>query len=172
MGYVRRMVTFDVVVLGAGSAGKWIAGDLAEHGRSAALVEPLRVGGECPYVACIPSKAMLRSAHLREQARHLAELGAAGAPLALGADQAAFAAAVRRRDDLSHHQDDSRAAAAIVGRGVTLLRGSGRITGPGRVTAAGQEIGYRDLVVATGSRRPSRPSTAWPASRPGPATRR
>ena len=30
MGYVRRMVTFDVVVLGAGSAGKWIAGDLAE----------------------------------------------------------------------------------------------------------------------------------------------
>ena len=90
MGYVRRMVTFDVVVLGAGSAGKWIAGDLAEHGRSAALVEPLRVGGECPYVACIPSKAMLRSAHLREQARHLAELGAAGAPLALGADQAAF----------------------------------------------------------------------------------
>jgi pyruvate/2-oxoglutarate dehydrogenase complex dihydrolipoamide dehydrogenase (E3) component len=151
MGYVRRMVTFDVVVLGAGSAGKWIAGDLAEHGRSAALVEPLRVGGECPYVACIPSKAMLRSAHLRDQARHLAELGAAGAPLALGADQAAFAAAVRRRDDLSHHQDDSRAAAAIVGRGVTLLRGSGRITGPGRVTAAGQEIGYRDLVVATGS---------------------
>ena len=151
MGYVRQMVTFDVVVLGAGSAGKWIAGDLAQSGGSVALIEPLRVGGECPYVACIPSKAMLRSAHVREQARHLAGLGAVAAPLALDPDQAAYGAAVRRRDHLSHYQDDSAAAAAIVDRGVSLMRGTGHITGPGRVTVAGQEIGYRDLVVATGS---------------------
>ena len=94
---------------------------------------------------------MLRSAHAREQARHLAELGGAAVPLALDGDQPAFGAAVRRRDDLSHHGDDSRAAASITGRGVTLLRGAGRITGPGQVSVAGQEFGYRDLVVATGS---------------------
>jgi pyruvate/2-oxoglutarate dehydrogenase complex dihydrolipoamide dehydrogenase (E3) component len=146
------MLTFDVVVLGAGSAGEWIAGGIADRGGSAALIEPLRVGGECPYVACIPSKAMLASAHARMQAERLAELGGAAAPLALDADVSAYGAAARRRDGLSQHGDDSGAAAAIAGRGVTLLRGAGRITGPGRVTVAGQEIGYRDLVVATGSK--------------------
>jgi pyruvate/2-oxoglutarate dehydrogenase complex dihydrolipoamide dehydrogenase (E3) component len=81
------MPTFDVAVLGAGSAGEWIAGGVADKGRSVVLVEALRVGGECPYVACIPSKAMLRSAHARDQARRLADLGGAAVPPDLGSDR-------------------------------------------------------------------------------------
>ncbi len=145
-------MTFDVVVLGAGSAGEWVAGAIADAGRSVALVEKLRVGGECPYVSCIPSKAMLRSAEARALARRAADLGGASGPVQVGADANAFAAAVRRRDDLSHRRDDSDAATRIQDRGATLIRGRGHIAGPGRVDADGRELAYRDLVLATGSR--------------------
>jgi pyruvate/2-oxoglutarate dehydrogenase complex dihydrolipoamide dehydrogenase (E3) component len=145
------MQVFDVVVLGAGSAGEWVAGGIADQGGSVALIEKLRVGGECPYVACIPSKAMLRSAQARAQARHLDQLGGASAAPGLDPDRLAFAAAARRRDELSHGRDDRDAAGSIVRRGVSLVRGAGRIAGPGVVVSGASEIGYRDLVVATGS---------------------
>ena len=117
-----------------------------------ALVEKLRVGGECPYVSCIPSKAMLSLRTRRAQARRVADLGGASGPVRLGADRDAFRAAVHRRDDLSGKRDDSDAAASLQDRGVTLIRGPGRVTGLGRVDVGGRDLAYRDLVVATGSR--------------------
>src|SRR5437868_756633 len=78
------MTAFDVVVLGAGSAGGWVADEAVAAGRSVAVIEQLRVGGECRYVACIPSKAMLASAHARQQARNLASLGGGASSPALG----------------------------------------------------------------------------------------
>jgi dihydrolipoamide dehydrogenase len=145
------MQAFDVVVLGAGCAGEWIAGGAADKGRSVALVEAHRVGGECPYVACIPSKAMLRSAHARHQARHLPDSGGASAPPELDDERPAYRAAARRRDELAQHRDDGGAAGDIRRRGVTLVRGTGRIIAPGVIDVGGRELGYRDLVVATGS---------------------
>ena len=141
-----------MAILGAGSAGEWVAGGVADAGGSVALVEASRVGGECPYAACIPSKGMLRSAQVREDARHLVELGGTSAPVALDEDEPAYRAAARRRDVLSSRRDDTDAARDIKRRGVTLIRGSGRITGSGVVDIDGRQIGYRDLVVATGSR--------------------
>jgi dihydrolipoamide dehydrogenase len=144
------MTAFDVVVLGAGSAGSWVADEAVAAGRSVAVVEQLRVGGDCPYVACIPSKAMLASAHARQQARDLARRGGGAAP-SLGPDAAAFGQAVRRRDELSHHRDDTGAAGELAKSGITLIRGTGRVTAPGTVQVDDQEIGYQDLVIATGS---------------------
>jgi pyruvate/2-oxoglutarate dehydrogenase complex dihydrolipoamide dehydrogenase (E3) component len=150
------MFSFDVVVIGGGSAGDWVAGDFADSGGSAALIEQFRVGGECPYVSCIPSKAMLASAHARQQAQRLTELGGAARPVSLDPDPSAYAVAVRRRDKLSAHRDDAAKAASIQARGVTLLRGRGHITGPGTavvIAADGSqtELSWRDLVLTTGS---------------------
>ena len=110
---------FDVVVLGAGSGAEGIWGSLGE--RSVAVVESGRVGGECPYVACVPSKAMLRSAQVRRLAGRAHVLGASGERLPLGDPAAAFAAAVRRRDEASEDRDDRTSAASLEKTGAVLL---------------------------------------------------
>lgn len=149
------MDRYDIVVLGAGSGGEWIWQEVTD--RRIAVVEGHRVGGECPFVACIPSKALLRAAHLRRLAGRAHQLGAAGAAVDLGDPAAAFAVAVGRRDRVSDDRDDSGNAEQLAASGADLYRGRGRVVGPGRLeveTDGGErvQIGWRDLVIATGSR--------------------
>jgi pyruvate/2-oxoglutarate dehydrogenase complex dihydrolipoamide dehydrogenase (E3) component len=146
------MEHFDVVVLGAGSAGGAVAAALAGGGKTVAAVEDRLVGGECPYYACMPSKAMLRSAHVRRLLGRAREVGAAAEDPALGDARAAYALAVARRDGIVDRRDDAANASSLASAGVTLVRGRGRITRPGVVVVAGRELGWTDLVIATGSR--------------------
>ena len=145
------MEMFDVVILGAGSAGEYIAPELTRAGKRVALVEAGRVGGECGFTACIPSKAELRSAHVRRLIPRARELGATVETYTLDDGAAAYAAAVARRERIVDGRDDTRAAGGLQEAGVTVVRGWGRIVGPGLVEAAGRRLGYGDLVVATGS---------------------
>jgi len=129
---------YDVVVLGAGSGGQPVAEGLAGADQTVALVEEHRVGGECPYVACIPSKALLV---------------AAGHGLG-------WTEAVQRRDRAAEHRDDSGTAEGVSGAGAALVRGRGRVTGPGELTVGDRRLHWsRALVVATGSS-PTRPPVA------------
>lgn len=150
------MEHFDVVVLGGGSAGELLSTLLVAAGRTVALVEGIRVGGECPYVACMPSKAMLRSARLYHEDVASHPLGAASAPSPSLIDDAAFQRAVRRRDEIAEHRDDHRAAAALQSTGVELVRGTGRILRHGVVSVGDRELGWTDLVISTGSQ-PTKP---------------
>jgi len=138
------MPDFDVVVLGGGTSGSLIAVEVSRAGRSTALVEAGLVGGEAPYLADMASKSLLQSARRGETWEH----------------------AVARRDEVAGHLDDTAAAAQLAEAGVTLIRGTGRITGPGTVVvqpnpgkdsrsgpaaAAPLTLRYQDLVVCTGS---------------------
>jgi len=125
----------DVVVLGGGIAGERVAVEAAGGGKSVALVEAGLVGGESPYLACIPSNSLLRSARGGETWEN----------------------AVARRDALIARLDDSAAAGRLAAAGVSLVRGTGRVTAPGTVTVHSSgdgedtELSYADLVIATGS---------------------
>src|SRR6478736_3034099 len=69
---VRRGMSrrYDAYVVGAGPAGTVCAGELADRGMKVGLAERERVGGECSYWACIPSKTLLRPGEALEGARH------------------------------------------------------------------------------------------------------
>ncbi len=149
------MEEYDIVVLGGGSGGEWIWQEVPD--RRIAVVEAARVGGECPFVACVPSKALLRAAHVRNLVARAHTLGAAAGRLELGDPAAAWPGAVARRDEVSEGRDDSENAGQLRASGAVLLRGRGRVTGPGRLavtTDSGEEteIAWRNLVIATGSR--------------------
>jgi len=144
--------SFDVVILGGGSAGEVIA-SLVGGRKSVALIEERLVGGECPYFACMPSKAMLAAAELRHAIRWTAvPSGAVGSPVPLDHDRDAYAAAVARRDAVAHHRDDRETVQRLQAQGVRIIKARGRIESPGVVSAGGERIRWRDLVIATGSR--------------------
>ena len=117
-----------------------------------ALVAWGLVGGECPYLACMPSKAILRSAEVRVLVAAAVGYWAVSRPLTLDDPADAWIAAVARRDQIARYQDDHASAESLIGQGVTLLRGRGTVARPGVVVVDGDELGWNDLVVATGSR--------------------
>jgi dihydrolipoamide dehydrogenase len=139
-------VEVEVVVLGAGSGGEVVASELAGAGVTVAVVERELVGGECPYLACVPSKALLLAARRRR-----------GLDTGSGPDRAAYAEAVRMRDRAAENRDDADAAKQLEADGVTLLRGDGSVERPGVVAVTGADgrvrrVGYRrSLVLATGA---------------------
>jgi dihydrolipoamide dehydrogenase len=136
------MGAFDVVVLGGGTAGVHVATEAAAGGKSVALVEAGLIGGESPYLACLPSNSLLGSAARGET----------------------WEDAVARRDEVTGGLDDSAPAQRLAEGGVTVIRGTGRIVQPGKVEVTlapdpDQSVGtagdslsltYSDLVIATG----------------------
>lgn len=149
--FSEKKKQFDVIVLGAGSAGELVATTLAKKGLTVGLIEKLRVGGECAYVSCMPSKAMLRSAQVRRLAKNAEELGAAAIDLELGDAVEAFTTAAHRRDEIAEYRDDRQAALHAEQVGVELIRGTGLITGSNEITVNGDVYSWKDLVLATGS---------------------
>ena len=139
--------TVDVVVLGLGPGGEDVAGKLASAGLSVVGIEAGLVGGECPYWGCIPSKMMIRAAHLLAEARRIP--GLAGTST-VTPDWAPVAARIRA--EATDNWDDTVAVDRFVGKGGTFVRGRGRLVAADTVEVDGHRYrATRAVVVATGS---------------------
>ncbi|WFE53308.1 NAD(P)/FAD-dependent oxidoreductase [Micromonospora sp. WMMD1155] len=144
-------IEYDVVVIGAGPVGENVADRVVQGGLTAAIVERELVGGECSYWACMPTKALLRSASALRAARQLP-----GAREAVTGDLDAAAVLGRRDSFASHWQDDGQVS-WLASAGIALHRGQGRITSARVVEVTGVDgvtttlTARHAVVVATGS---------------------
>jgi len=144
---MTEQLEFDVVVIGAGPVGENIADYAVRGGLTAALVESERIGGECSFWACMPSKALLRTGHAVAAARRLPGVKAEFDP----------AAVLARRDEIVAHWRDDGQLRWAEGVGIAVVRGVGRVSGVRTVTVTGSDGGQRTLTarhavaVCTGS---------------------
>jgi pyruvate/2-oxoglutarate dehydrogenase complex dihydrolipoamide dehydrogenase (E3) component len=138
--------SLDIIVIGAGVAGREGAGRLAQAGLSVAILESELVGGECPFFACIPSKSLLRPEEALTEARRIP--GAAEA----ATGKLDVPAVLARRDEIIHNLEDSSYLPWLESQGIELVRERGQLEGDRRVRAGDDTLVARKaVIVATGT---------------------
>jgi mercuric reductase len=139
--------TYDLIVLGAGSAARDGAGKAArEYGASVALVERTRWGGSCPNVACRPTKAYLVAAELMHDVRHhAAERG-----IDLTAPTIDLARTVAWKNSLRRDQDSWVEVLTEAGYGV--FPGEATFVDPQTVRVGDRQVTAERILIATGGR--------------------
>ena len=136
---------FDLVVLGAGSAGIAMAIRAARHGAKVAVIEAGALGGTCVNVGCVPKKAMWLAAELAEAQRVAHEVGFDMQPGALRwPDFVARRSAYIDNIHASYRKrfDELR---------IELVDGYGRFAAPRRIAVGARELDAEHVLVATGA---------------------
>ena len=139
---------FDITVIGAGSGGFAAAITGATLGLRVALVERARLGGECLWTGCVPSKALLHAAALAQAAREATRWNGSDA----SAPPLDFRAVVRHVHTARTTIEASENQEALERQGITVVRGAARIVAPGVVAVGTRRLRSRHIVIATGSR--------------------
>ena len=139
---------YNLVVIGAGTAGLVTAAGAAGLGAKVALIEKHLLGGDCLNVGCVPSKSIIRSSRVIEDIRLASELGV-HVPDGTKADFPAVMERMRRlRARISHHDSVRR----FQGLGVDVFLGEGYFTGRNTIEVAGKTLRFSKAVIATGAR--------------------
>jgi len=139
---------YNLVVIGAGTAGLVTAAGAAILGAKVALIERHLMGGDCLNTGCVPSKAVIHSSRVWAEMRQARTLGALAPP----GTEADFAAVMERmrgiRARISYHDS----AKQLSDFGADVFFGDARFSGPDRVEVARATLRFKKAVIATGAR--------------------
>jgi pyruvate/2-oxoglutarate dehydrogenase complex dihydrolipoamide dehydrogenase (E3) component len=139
---------YNLVVIGAGTAGLVTAAGAAGLGAKVALIEKHLMGGDCLNVGCVPSKALLAAAHVAGVVRDATEFGI-HVPEGTSIHFPAVMARMRRlRASISPHDS----AARFRELGVDVYLGAARFADSQAVEVGGQTLQFKRAVIATGGR--------------------
>jgi pyruvate/2-oxoglutarate dehydrogenase complex dihydrolipoamide dehydrogenase (E3) component/uncharacterized membrane protein YdjX (TVP38/TMEM64 family) len=139
---------YNLVVIGAGTAGLVTAAGAAGLGAKVALVERHLMGGDCLNYGCVPSKALIRSSRAYAEIRASQNYGIE-VPDGMKVDFSSVMERLRRlRAKISHHDSAQR----FKDLGVDVFLGHARFTGPNTIEVDGKSLHFKKAVIATGAR--------------------
>lgn len=140
---------YDIAVIGGGPAGLAISEVAPRLGVRVAIIEGAKLGGDCTWSGCVPSKALLAAGNARHRGRSAERFGLPGFEERGAVDLGAV------MDRIHDHQQSifERADAPDVlrERGIDVIEGYARFEGPDRVVVDGKLVDARYFVVATGA---------------------
>ncbi len=139
---------YNLVVVGAGTAGLVCAAGAAGLGAKVALIEERRLGGDCLNDGCVPSKAILRSARAAAEARNASALGV----IMPGSVSLDFPAVMERMRSLRAEIARNDSAERFRSLGVDVYFGLGKFTGADTLDVGGRTLRFARAVIATGAR--------------------
>jgi len=144
------MSTYDIVIIGCGPGGGDAAVRAAQLGAKVCIVERKHFGGTCVNWGCIPTKAILKSAHLFHDIKRAGEFG-----IKVGEPEVDFAKVMERKSSVVSNL--SQGIEGLLGSyKVDIVKGEGRIVKPGLVEVkkedgSVEQLNTKNIVVATGS---------------------
>ncbi|SHJ44732.1 Pyruvate/2-oxoglutarate dehydrogenase complex, dihydrolipoamide dehydrogenase (E3) component [Malonomonas rubra DSM 5091] len=147
-GYQRpQKFDYNLVVLGAGSAGLVSSYIAAAVKAKVALIEKHKMGGDCLNTGCVPSKALIRSAKMLSYAKRAKEFGFEKAEVEFD-----FARVMERVQQVVEKVEPHDSVERYTGLGVEVIAGEAKITSPWTVEVNGQVLTSRSIIIATGAR--------------------
>jgi pyruvate/2-oxoglutarate dehydrogenase complex dihydrolipoamide dehydrogenase (E3) component/anti-anti-sigma regulatory factor len=145
---VNNPYDYDIVVIGGGIAGFVSAVTANSFGKRVAIVEKRKVGGNCTNFTCIPSKALIRAAHVRKEAARLDRFGLAGIQID-GVDTANVLSRVRSVIQNAYAKDLPETFQKI---GIDVLPGGAEFVDPHRIIRECQVVSAEKFIIAVGTR--------------------
>ena len=140
---------YNLVVIGAGTAGLICAAGAAGVGARVALIERYLMGGDCLNVGCVPSKGVVRAARALFDARTASEFGVRGGE-GITIDFAAAMKRMRRlRTEISHHDSARRFRDEL---GIDVFIGEGRFVGRDCIAVGDRKLFFKKAAICSGAR--------------------
>ncbi len=140
------MRQYDVAVIGSGPGGYVAAIRAAQRGAKVVVAERKNLGGVCLNVGCIPTKTLIRSAELYRTIQHAAEFGLKVDSVSLDLPK------IIARKDKVVGINTGGIDGLFKGNGIDVAHGEASIPAPGRIVVNGEEIGAKNIIIATGGR--------------------
>ena len=137
---------YNVIVIGAGSAGLVSSYIAAATKARVALIEKNKMGGDCLNTGCVPSKALIRSAKMLSYARRAEEFGFRNTETEFD-----FAEVMERVQRVVNTIEPHDSTERYTDLGVDCIRGEARIASPYTVEVNGKSLSTKSIIVATGA---------------------
>ena len=139
---------YNLVVIGAGTAGLITAAGAAGLGAKVAVIERFLLGGDCLNVGCVPSKCLIRSSRAAEDIRTASQFGVSVAD----EPRVDFSAVMERMRRLRAHISRNDSAQRFRDLGVDVFLGEGQFSGSNTIQVEGKTLNFKKAVIATGAR--------------------